>query len=78
MASPEYIGTRTLGAEIYDPGGLAWDSSYAWRVDDVYPTETVKGLVWSFTTAAFIAVDDFEAYNDVDPPDANSNRIFDK
>jgi hypothetical protein len=23
-------------------------------------------------------VDDFEAYNDVDPPDANSNRIFDK
>jgi hypothetical protein len=23
-------------------------------------------------------VDDFESYNDIDPPDANSNRIFDK
>ena len=77
-ASPEYAGARALGAESYDPGGLAWQSSYAWRVDEVYPTGTVKGLVWTFTTADFIAVDDFESYNDVDPPDPNSNRIFDK
>jgi hypothetical protein len=47
-ASPEYIGPRALGAESYDPAGLAWDSSYAWRVDEVYPDKTVKGLVWSF------------------------------
>jgi len=77
-ASPEYIGPRALGAESYDPGGLGWHDSYAWRVDEVYPTETVKGLVWTFTTADFILVDDFESYNDVDPPDPNSNRIFDK
>jgi len=77
-ASPEYIGTRALGSESYDPGGLAWDSSYAWRVDEVYPAETVKGLVWSFATADFISVDDFESYNDIDPPDPASNRIFDK
>jgi len=77
-ASPEYIGTRALGSESYDPGGLAWDSGYAWRVDEVYPAETVKGLVWSFATADFISVDDFEAYNDIDPPDEGSNRIFDK
>ncbi|MHC4229905.1 MAG: hypothetical protein ACYSW0_20915, partial [Planctomycetota bacterium] len=77
-ASPEYIGPRALGAESYDPGGLAWDSSYAWRVDEVYPDGTVKGLVWSFATADFILVDDFESYNDIDPPDPNSNRIFDK
>ncbi|MHC4580875.1 MAG: LamG domain-containing protein [Planctomycetota bacterium] len=76
-ASPEYVGPRALGAESYDPGGLAWHSSYAWRVDEVYPTETVKGLVWTFTTADFIVVDDFETYNDFDPPDPNSNRIFD-
>jgi hypothetical protein len=74
--SPEYIGPRALGAESYDPGGLAWDSSYAWRVDEVYPDGTVKGLVWSFETADFILVDDFESYNDIDPPDPNSNRIF--
>jgi len=76
-ASPEYVGTRALGSESYDPGGLAWDSGYAWRVDEVYPTETIKGPVWSLTTAAFITVDDFESYNDVDPPDETSNRIFD-
>ncbi len=77
-ASPEYIGPRALGAESYDPGGLAWDSSYAWRVDEVYPDGTVKGLVWSFATADFISVDDFEAYNDIEPPAEASNRIFDK
>jgi hypothetical protein len=77
-ASPEYVGPRALGSESYDPGGLAWDSSYVWRVDEVYPDGTVKGLVWSFSTADFILVDDFESYNDIDPPDPNSNRIFDK
>ncbi|MHC4119479.1 MAG: LamG domain-containing protein [Planctomycetota bacterium] len=77
-ASPEYIGPRALGAESYDPGGLAWNSDYAWRVDEVYPDGTVKGLVWTFTTADFLLVDDFESYNDIDPPDEASNRIFDK
>ena len=79
-ASPEYVGPRALGALSYDPGGLAWDSSYAWRVDEVYPTGTVKGLVWTFTTADFILVDDFESYDDVDPApgEAGINRIFDK
>ena len=77
-ASPEYIGTRALGSESYDPGKLAWDAAHYWRVDEVYPAETVKGLVWSFATADFISVDDFESYNDVDPPDPASNRIFDK
>ncbi|HEC02678.1 MAG TPA: LamG domain-containing protein [Phycisphaerales bacterium] len=79
-ASPEYIGPRALGAESYDPGGLAWDSSYAWRVDEVYPTGTVKGLVWTFDTADFILVDDFESYDDIDPApgEPGINRIFDK
>ena len=76
-ASPEYIGPRALGAESYDPGGLAWGGSYAWRVDEVYADKTVEGLVWTFTAADFLLVDDFESYNDVDPPDPNSNRIFD-
>ena len=77
-ASPEYTGTRALGSESYDPGKLAWNATYYWRVDAVYPADTVKGLVWSFVTADFILVDDFESYNDVDPPDAASNRIFDR
>ena len=79
-ASPEYVGPRVLGAESYDPGGLDWDSSYAWRVDEVYPSGTVKGLVWTFTTADFILVDDFESYDDIDPlpGEPGMNRIFDK
>ncbi|UCE50302.1 MAG: hypothetical protein JSW47_09085 [Phycisphaerales bacterium] len=75
--SPEYIGPRALGAESYDPGGLTWGGSYAWRVDEVYADKTVKGLVWTFTVADFLLVYDFESCNDVDPPDPNSNRIFD-
>jgi hypothetical protein len=30
----------------------------------------------SFTTANFLVVDDFESYNDLDPEDPESNRIF--
>ncbi|UCF17955.1 MAG: LamG domain-containing protein, partial [Phycisphaerales bacterium] len=79
-ASPEYIGPRALGAVSYDPGGLEWASSYAWRVDEVYPTGTIKGLVWTFATADFIVVDDFESYDDIDPlaGEPGVNRIFDK
>jgi len=77
-ASPEYAGAKALGSESNDPGKLAWHTGYHWRVDEVYPAETVKGLVWSFTTADFILVEDFESYNDIDPPDPAANRIFDK
>jgi len=79
-ASTEYVGPKALGAESYDPGGLDWDSSYAWRVDEVYPTGTVKGITWTFTTADFILVDDFESYDDIDPApgEPGINRIFDK
>jgi len=77
-ASAEYKGNKALGAENYDPGKLAWHNDYYWRVDAVYSTGMAKGLVWGFTTADFISVDDFESYNDIDPPDPGSNRIFDK
>jgi hypothetical protein len=76
--SPEYVGPKALGSESHDPGKLAMNATYHWRVDEVYPAETIKGLIWSFTTADFILVDDFESYNDIDPPDEASNRIFDK
>jgi hypothetical protein len=77
-ASPEYVGNKAPGSETYDPGKLDLAATYHWRVDAVYADETVKGLLWSFTVADFISVDDFESYNDADPPDPNSNRIFDK
>jgi hypothetical protein len=77
-ASPEYKGSKAPGSESYDPGKLAWHSTYYWRVDAVYaaPANTVKGLVWDFTTADFITVDDFESYNDINPGEPGSNRIL--
>ena len=77
-ASPEYKGSKALGSESYDPGKLAWHSTYYWRVDAAYaaPANPVKGIVWDFTTADFITVDDFESYNDINPGVPGSNRII--
>jgi hypothetical protein len=77
--SPEYKGTGDLGAESYDPGKLEWDTSYYWRIDEANntnPDSPWTGILWSFTTANFLIVDDFESYNDLDPAEAESNRIF--
>jgi hypothetical protein len=68
-ASPEYIGPRALGNESYEPGKLAWASTYYWRIDEVnnlHPDSPWVGSVWSFTTADFAIVDDFEDYNTTD------------
>ena len=72
-ASPEYKGVKALGDEIYDPGKLAWATSYFWRVDEVNnlsPDSPWAGNLWSFTTGDFLVVDDFEDY------DAGANQIW--
>ena len=79
--SPEYKGTRELGEETYDAGRLDLETTYYWRIDEVNtanPDSPWAGNVWGFTTGDFLVVDDFESYNDIDPPDLASNRIFDK
>jgi len=65
-ASPEYKGTKALGDESYDPGKLEWDATYYWRVDEINtgnPDSPWVGNLWSFTTADFLIIDDFEGYN---------------
>jgi len=65
--SPEYKGSKALGAESYDPGLLEAGTSYCWRVDEVDAQGNVaKGPLWIFTTGAFLLVDDFEGYTDDD------------
>jgi hypothetical protein len=79
--SPEHKGSKQLGEESYDAGRLELETSYYWRIDEVNSTNPGSpwvGNVWSFTTGDFLVVDDFESYNDIDPPDPASNRIFDK
>lgn len=57
----------------YAPGELQWGKTYYWRIDEVdnlNPQSVWKGDVWSFTTADYITIDDYESYDDYD------NRIF--
>jgi len=69
QASPEFKATKALGDESYDPGKLAWNTTYYWRVDevnDLHPESPWIGNLWSFTTGDFLLVDDFESYTDDD------------
>jgi len=66
-SSPEYKGSKMLGAESYDPGLLEAETTYFWRVDEVDGQSNVSiGPIWIFTTGAFLLVDDFEGYTDDD------------
>jgi hypothetical protein len=70
--SPEDRGTRALGDESFEPGRLAWDSVYYWRIDEVnnlHPDSPWTGSVWSFSTGDFLVVDNMETYDIV-------NRIY--
>ena len=72
-ASPEYKGTKALGSESYDPGKLEWEVTYYWRVDEINtgnPDSPWVGNVWSFTTAGYLIIENFESY------DAGDNQIW--
>ncbi|MCP4612216.1 MAG: LamG domain-containing protein [Planctomycetes bacterium] len=78
-ASLELKGSGNLGSESYEPGQLEWNTTYYWRVDEANSANADSpwtGPLWSFTTANFLIIDDMEAYNDLDPADPASNRIF--
>ena len=81
-ASPEYKTGKALGEESFDPGQLEFDTTYYWRIDEVdniNPDSPWEGKVWSFWTGDFLVVDDFEGYDDLDPPVGEpGNRIWDK
>ncbi len=80
-SSVGYKGSGNLGSESYEPGQLEWNTTYYWRIDDVNNANADspwKGPLWSFTTANFLIVDDFESYNDLLPANPASNRIFEK
>ncbi len=75
----EKKASGNLGEESYEPGQLEWNTTYYWRVDEANSANADSpwtGPVWSFTTANFLIIDDMEAYNDLDPADPDSNRIF--
>jgi len=72
-SSPEYKGPKALGEESYDPGKLALNTAYFWRIEEVNGISTDSpwaGNVWSFTTGNFFSIDDFEDY------DTGDNQIW--
>jgi len=62
--SVQYKGNQTGSYGNFGPGGLELDMTYYWRVDDITPTETLKGDVWSFSTTECDVIEDFESYDD--------------
>jgi hypothetical protein len=63
----------------YATGPLDLNKSYYWKVNEVNEAETPttwESNIWSFTTSDNIVVEDFESYNDLEPGDPESNRIF--
>ncbi len=65
----ETVPAETVIEPRYVPRDVNFTKTYYWKVNEV-DTVTYVGDVWSFTTAGYLTVDDFESYNDTD------NRIY--
>ncbi len=70
-----YLGTAaeavnlagTVSAAAFVPSDLEFGTTYYWMIEEVNEADDVPvwaGALWSFTTAEFAVVDDFESYND--------------
>jgi hypothetical protein len=75
--SPEFrgnqAGTSLSLADLVEFGG----GDYYWRIDEVEANGTVHaGTIWKFTVPDQLIVDNFESYNDIDPPDPASHTIY--
>ncbi|MBP8304534.1 MAG: discoidin domain-containing protein [Phycisphaerae bacterium] len=68
------LATTVTDREVgLTPLGLAYDTTYYWRVDEVNTAavpSSWEGEPWSLTTVAYGVVDDFESYDD------GCNRVF--
>lgn len=61
---PEFKGNQE--STTFDPGTLKLGQKYYWRVDEVNdldPNSPWKGIVWEFTVADYLVVEDFESYD---------------
>ncbi|MHC4464567.1 MAG: sugar-binding protein, partial [Planctomycetota bacterium] len=69
----------TVTETSYGPLSLDLSQTYYWRVDEVNEAETPttwQGDLWDFKVQEYFVVDDIESYNDLDPGDPESKRIF--
>jgi len=59
------IGTQGVNDVNIDATGLVLDQTYYWKVNEVSGggSHTVDGVVWEFTVADFLVIEDFESYS---------------
>ena len=73
------VAEITVNQTSYSPA-LDLSSTYYWRIDEVNNAETPsiwQGDIWSFSTQEYLAVDDFESYNDIPTGQEGSNLVYD-
>ncbi len=73
------VSAATVTETSHGPLSLDLAQTYYWKINEVNMAEsptTWESEVWDFATREFLVVDDFEYYNDLDPGDTESNRIF--
>ncbi len=69
----------TVPQASYGPLSLDLGNTYYWRIDEVNNAEATpiwQGDTWSFVVQEYVVVDDFESYNDLNPDEEGSKRIF--
>ena len=74
---PEFKGNQDPCS--YYPESLELGKTYYWRIDevnDIDPNSPWKGVVWEFTVADYIVVDNFESYNDIPVEEQGSNLVY--
>jgi hypothetical protein len=69
---------RQSGTGYNLPEGVEWGGGpYYWRIDEYNTDSSLStGTIWSFSVTDYLIVDDFESYNDLNPDEPDSNRIF--
>jgi hypothetical protein len=73
------VSATTVTETSHGPLSVDLAQAYYWKINEVNMAETPttwEGDLWNFATREFLVVDDFESYNDLDPTDPESRRIF--
>jgi arylsulfatase A-like enzyme len=47
---PPFIRNQLLTETTYDPGQLAYNTTYYWQIDQIEGQDVIEGKIWSFTT----------------------------
>ena len=57
---------ETVSTTRFEPTGLEFGLNYYWKVNEVSDAgdPSLEGDIWSFSTAEYMVVDDFESYTD--------------